>query len=329
MNSNKLSVIIPTYNSEKYIENTVNSLKKSQYPIHEIILIDDSSNDNTISILSDFNIKIYKQINHTNANRCRNIGARISTGDILVFLDSDVIIKPDTLLNLVNSFENSEASAVVGLYAVNHSYKSIFSKYKNLWIRYSYLKSQPSIDWIFAAISGIKKDVFLQISGFDESLKTNQIDDIELGKRISSLGLKIILNPKVEVIHQKEYSFSTFISNEYNRSQGFVKIAGNINPIIKSIFYGIANIYPSFVISTILSNLVIISLIAYFINDINIGFFILFFLTYSIINIPFLRYFYKQYFLLDSIKAFFIQFIDHFVCFWGSIKGFIKILKKL
>ena len=193
MNNYKISVIIPSYNCEEYIEKTISSLNNSQFPIHEIIIVDDSSSDNTINILSSFNVKVHKQIKHTNANHCRNIGAQLSTGNILVFLDSDVIIKPDTLLNLINSFDNSEASAVVGLYAVNYTYKNIFSKYKNLWIRYSYLKSQPSIDWIFAAISGIKKDVFLQISGFDESLKTNQIDDIELGKRISSLGLKIFL----------------------------------------------------------------------------------------------------------------------------------------
>lgn len=94
MNKNKLvSVIIPCYNVEKYIEKTLKSVINQSYSNIEIILIDDGSTDNTANIISelakeDNRIKYYYQ-NNSGVSYSRNIGIEKSKGEFICFLDGD------------------------------------------------------------------------------------------------------------------------------------------------------------------------------------------------------------------------------------------------
>ncbi|MEJ6079174.1 glycosyltransferase family 2 protein [Vibrio sp. 1-Bac 57] len=88
-----ISVIIPVYNGEKYIESCIISILKSSYDRVEIIIINDGSNDSTLEILKRYNDKI-KLINSVNlgANAARNIGLKKSTGSWVLFVDADDLI---------------------------------------------------------------------------------------------------------------------------------------------------------------------------------------------------------------------------------------------
>ncbi len=322
----KLSVIIPSFNSSMHIEKVLSSFNYSTIKPHEIIIVDDGSTDGSRNIIKNFNIHYIENSAHKNANYCRNLGAKKASGDVFVFMDSDVCITPSTLANIVKAFEDNKNAAVVGLYAVKKDYSTIFGKYKNLWIRYSYLKSGRSIDWVFGAITGIRKDIFFEMKGFDETLFTRQIDDLDLGKRITRAGYKILLDPDVEVTHLKEFTLKNLLKNEMNRSAGFVKIAGSISEIIKSVIKGFANVYPSFVISVLLSVCIVLNIliIPFFYPAIYAELF--FIAAYIIINFPFLKYFASIYSFRSVPAIISIMFIDHFVCFFGSLKGLITIL---
>ena len=93
----KFSVIIPCYNVEKYIENTVKTVLNQTYKDFEIILIDDGSNDSTLAILNnlketDDKIKVFTQPNK-GVSYTRNRGIDIAKGEYIYFLDADDEIK--------------------------------------------------------------------------------------------------------------------------------------------------------------------------------------------------------------------------------------------
>ncbi len=88
----KVSVIIPIYNSEKYLEDCLNSVVNQTYKNLEIICVDDYSKDKSISIIKkykDKRIKIIKMKKNSGAGTCRNTGIDAATGDYICFLDSD------------------------------------------------------------------------------------------------------------------------------------------------------------------------------------------------------------------------------------------------
>ena len=86
----KISVIIPAYNAELYLEKALESVLRQNYPPFEIIVVDDESFDKTPDIARKFKDRIiYRQINHAGAGAARNCGIRIASSDYIAFLDSD------------------------------------------------------------------------------------------------------------------------------------------------------------------------------------------------------------------------------------------------
>ena len=90
MENIKFSIIIPTYNSEKYIENCLEKILKQTYKNIEIIVVDDCSTDDTVKVLEKYeNIKIYKTKENSRQGAARNIGLEHVKGDYILFIDSD------------------------------------------------------------------------------------------------------------------------------------------------------------------------------------------------------------------------------------------------
>jgi len=144
-----ISIIIPVYNSEKYIAETVKSVLKQTYKNYEIIIINDGSTDNSTSIISNFtrNCKIINQDNQGRST-ARNNGLAIASGEYVLFLDSDDILEEEALEYLTNALDVEKFSLIYGRYSfvdqnsvkvndkIHHSYKegkiedckSLFSK---------------------------------------------------------------------------------------------------------------------------------------------------------------------------------------------------------
>ncbi|MBC7474389.1 MAG: polysaccharide deacetylase family protein, partial [Candidatus Sericytochromatia bacterium] len=113
-----VSVIVPAYNEEKVINNTINSLLKSKYKNFDIIVVDDGSKDNTYQkVLDSFsnNIQV-KAFTKENAGKSEavNFGIRQTEAEIILCLDADTIFHPDAIGNLVRHFHNPKVGAVAG-----------------------------------------------------------------------------------------------------------------------------------------------------------------------------------------------------------------------
>ncbi len=112
----KVSVIIPAYNEEKVIANTIEALLETKYPKKEIIFVDDGSKDNTLRIATRYKdqIKILHKENGGKATAL-NYGIQYTTGEIIVIVDADTIIGRHSLKEIVKGFEvNEHVAAVAG-----------------------------------------------------------------------------------------------------------------------------------------------------------------------------------------------------------------------
>ena len=90
MSAPKISVIIPAYNAAPYLARTLELVFRQQTPAHEIIVVNDGSTDNTQQIIDRYRGKIVtKTIKNSGCSAGRNEGVRLSTGDVLAFLDAD------------------------------------------------------------------------------------------------------------------------------------------------------------------------------------------------------------------------------------------------
>lgn len=102
MDKSLVSIITPTFNSEKFIAETIQSVKNQTYENWEMIIVDDCSSDETFSIISNFSkndnrIKIHQLKNNSGAGVARNEGVNLASGRFISFLDSDDLWKPSKL----------------------------------------------------------------------------------------------------------------------------------------------------------------------------------------------------------------------------------------
>lgn len=107
-NSPLVSIIVPTYNNEKYLANCIDSLLAQTFQDFEVIVVDDGSTDQTIKLLKAFKtnprIRVHSQPN-SGISAARNQGLKLSRGKFISFVDSDDCVTPDFLEKLINEGE--------------------------------------------------------------------------------------------------------------------------------------------------------------------------------------------------------------------------------
>lgn len=216
---NLISVIIPSYDSEKTIDKTIEALLKQNYPKnYEIIVVDDGSTDRTEQVVKKFKyVKFVKQ-KHKGPATARNLGAKLSKGNIILFTDSDCIPDKNWIKNMVEPFKDKEIVGVSGTYKTLNPDKTIarFIAYQ-IEQRHEKMKARKFINFIGTFSAAYRKKVFLNFGGFDTRFKTSSGEDPELSYRISDAGLKMFFQPKAFVYHPHPSSLRRYLKQQFLR----------------------------------------------------------------------------------------------------------------
>lgn len=125
-----VSIIVPVYNAEQYLERMILSVLAQTYPHFELILIDDGSIDSSLEICQrhrDSRIKVFEQIN-AGVSVARNKGISVAKGDYIVFVDSDDSIEPDMLQKLMCNQPKEDELIIYGYYIHNEDKNNIITK---------------------------------------------------------------------------------------------------------------------------------------------------------------------------------------------------------
>lgn len=121
----KISVIVPVYNVQKYLDRCVDSIVKQTYQNLEIILVDDGSKDNSGTMCDSYSDSRIKVIHKANAGlgMARNSGIEMATGQYIMFVDSDDYIDLDMIEKLYSDLIKAKADTVIG------GFKRVFSNH--------------------------------------------------------------------------------------------------------------------------------------------------------------------------------------------------------
>lgn len=176
----KISVIIPAYNAEKYLSETINSvLCQAVDTEKEIIVIDDGSSDSTIEVAKKNNAKCIS-IAHRGASAARNEGLNIATGDVVFFIDSDDVSCNGAIDLMIKSL-TPETDMVTGL--VEDFVSNELSEDE----RRKLVPKTAPYGGLFIGCSLIRRGVFEKVGVFDTSLKSGEVVDWLLRFRRSGL----------------------------------------------------------------------------------------------------------------------------------------------
>lgn len=186
-------------------------------------MVDDCS-DETYEEIKSYSAHLIRLEKRSGPGIARNIGVNNAKGEIIQFLDSDVIIPPDLLSKVYNYFKNSELDCLVGTYSEESPCKNTAGQFKNLFIRYTFLTLPPAPYTIHACVTAIRKNIFLESKGFDPRLTTAGIEDAKFGHELAKKGYKIKFSSDYYVTHLKCYTLFELARNDFKKGFEFINI---------------------------------------------------------------------------------------------------------
>ncbi len=308
------SFVIPVYNRPQEIKELLQTFRKLEGDFHfEIIIVEDGSSLNCKQIVDEnrgeLNI-IYHQKANSGPGPSRNEGAKLATGDWLIFLDSDVLL-PHQYLNSVTDFLNS-----------NKNLKAFGGPDKS---HFSFTSIQKSIDFSMTSFFttggirgskksvekfkprsfnlGIQKDAFIKLKGFS-NLRFGE--DIDFSLRVEEAGMKTALIEGAFVYHKRRSNFKQFYRQVFN--SGIARI------VLNTLHPGSLKIVHTFPTLFVLGNIVFLLMCMLTRNYVLL----LLLLTFPMI------------FFLDSIRIYrnlkvaFLAIIASYTQLFGYGLGFLK-----
>ena len=286
----KISVIIPVYNASLTLKECLDSVIESNYKNFEVIVVSDFSSDNSIEIAKNYKCKIIELDENKGPAFARNKGAEESQGDILLFLDSDVIINKNSLDLVSEKFSSKDVNAIQGIYSHEPNYKYLATQfYQSYLCYYVWPEDKKYATTLVTACFGIRKKIFMELKGFDTKMKKATCEDEQFGYVLINKGYKILILRNLQVEHRVNYNTTKFIkrrfAQDFDRIKFYLREKTYTNKIKQTnyskVIFGIPII--GLILLTFIANI-------FFSNKMIVLIFLILNIFYILLHIGFLRF---------------------------------------
>jgi glycosyltransferase involved in cell wall biosynthesis len=223
--SPRLSVVVPFHNAARTLPRLLTSLALQTHadPGVELIAVDDGSDDDGARLFDSATWKVIRLPGSGGPAAARNEGVRASGGEVILFLDADVVVGPDLLEHVSRRFaDDPSVIALSGIYDINPANEGFFPNYKALRC-HDWFRGKTRFGSFETACAAIRRTAFLAAGGFDESFRDAEVEDYEFGYRLAGSG-GIPIDHEMRVRHH----FPTFRKNAakfFRRAYLWAKLA--------------------------------------------------------------------------------------------------------
>ena len=203
------TIVVPAYNASATIQKCLEALRGAAAPGSEIVVVDDGSSDDTAALAAAAGARVLRLDGNHGPGAARNRGTREARGDVLVFVDSDVVVAPDAIDRARRALAESQVAAVFGSYDDHPAAPGLVSQFRNLLHHWVHQTSSPDAFTFWAGLGAIRRSVFDAVGGFDERGPDAVLEDVELGQRIRAAGHRILLDPAMQGTHLKRWTLAS------------------------------------------------------------------------------------------------------------------------
>ena len=256
MASAKFSVIIPVRNGARTLATCLEHVLALKEPCR-VMVVDDGSTDETPQIVSRFRVESIRTQNG-GAAQARNLGAKRSESDILVFVDADVYVPQDLLTRVDRAFQGAapEVAAIQPFYSARsfpHNAASLFKQ--TAQYRMMHRCEFKELAALGTSCVAIRREVYLALGGFDESIPGATVEDWDLARRLRAAGYRIQAEQGLQVDHDSFATWRGLIREKFERARWFtylvlsdVNSRGTVSSILRNESY----FSPAFVASPLM-----------------------------------------------------------------------------
>jgi len=167
-----LSIIVPVKNGVSVLPTMLGNLVRSGLPREswELIVVDDGSTDDSVAIASEYADLVIRLPGRSRGpGYARNRGVERARGECVVFLDADVVVRPDTLSRIAATMSSRpDVDAVFGAYCDEPAAAGVVSQYRNLLHHYTHDQEPGDAQTFWAGCGCVRRSVFMAVGMYDE-----------------------------------------------------------------------------------------------------------------------------------------------------------------
>ncbi len=220
----KISVVVCTYRGHRLLRGCLAALEKVNYADVEVLVVNDSADEEVARVVSDFPMAKHFPISHQGLSAARNVGAKNATGEIIAFTDDDCEADPDWLFWLAKGFEKGDFAAMGG--------PNVPPPPEN-WEQACVIAApggpchvmldDEEAEHVAGCNLAVRKTAWEAIGGFDEQF-WKAGDDVDFCWRLRDAGFRIGFSPPAFVWHHRRFSFKAYVKQQvgYGRAEGLL-----------------------------------------------------------------------------------------------------------
>ncbi|MGL4607322.1 MAG: glycosyltransferase [Eubacteriaceae bacterium] len=244
----KLSIIVPARNEEINLPVLLSGLNKNKHLIHEIIVVNDCSEDNTVMVAKSFNAEVVNIDHQPEGWKGKNFacytGAKKASGDLLLFLDSDLIPQKDMIEKLITNYQEGTVLSVQPYHYTEKAYEQ-FSLFFNIVAIAAVGVCLPGKDksiGLFGPVLMMDKNLYFDFKGH-KLVKNEVIEDYHLGILLRKKGIKCDLFLGFGCVDYQMYK-NRFVDLIWGWSKNFAGAAAKTPPtFLFSVIVWLASYY--------------------------------------------------------------------------------------
>ncbi|XRQ09007.1 glycosyltransferase family 2 protein [Actinomadura welshii] len=213
-----VTVIVPNYNYAPTLGRCLEAILAQTHAPLEILVVDDCSTDDSVAVAESKGVQVISTRRNGGQAVARNLGAARARGEILFFVDSDLVIEPDAVANAVAVLNaDPKVGAICGIEdPVPLIRDKMIKEYRALQYHYWSLTPDGIVSFLFSAMFAIRADVFAEVGPFDPRLRWSE--EVEFGHRLSQ-NYQIHLTADLRGRHDPDDSLRGLVRKLFHRGR--------------------------------------------------------------------------------------------------------------
>jgi len=226
-----LSVVVSARDSGSTLREALVAIRASRLPrdSYEIIVVDDASSDGSVAIAARYADTVVKLTGRLcGPAYARNRGVELARGQIVAFVDGDVVVRSDTLSRMLATFgDRPDIAAVSASHDEQSGSINFVSRYWNVLLRFGEERHAGDRAHFVPGCGMVRRQVFLAAGMYDEwRFPTGCLESAELGDRLRNTGHGVLLSSELKVAHLKRWNLVSVCREVWRRSRILARSLG-------------------------------------------------------------------------------------------------------
>ncbi len=207
-----LAVVIPAHDAAETIGECRDALIEAGFTASGITVVDDGSGDGTGAIARARGARVLRNESPQRPAEARNRGANAAGGEAILFVDADVRVAGDIRPRLLQHLTDPRIAGVIGSYDDAPRSDSTVGRYRNLLHAHTHQNAAGEVPTFWTGLGVIRRQAFEEAGGFLRAWEN--IEDVELGLRVTARGGRILLDPDIRGKHLKDWSLRSMVRTD-------------------------------------------------------------------------------------------------------------------